>query len=158
MIEEELPGYNETAFFQEAIDCLPYGFAVLSAEFLPLHVNRTALEAFPAFYRGVELGLSYREAIFELVRTTYPAASEEECWQITDMREAVLASGKRVDIEAADERIFDIVFRPMSGNRYVAISVDVTAERRLERELDAASARIETIQRTELGLRRQSEP
>ena len=148
MTEDELPGYNEIAFLQEAIDCLPNGFAILNAEFLPLHVNRIALEAFPAYYRGAERGLSYREATFESVRTTWPAAAEEECWQMTDMREALLTSGKPADIETADGRIFNIVYRPMSGNRYVAISVDVTELRRASNELEAATVRAESVQRT----------
>lgn len=146
MTEDELPGYNEIAFLQEAIDCLPIGFAILNAEFLPLHVNRIALEAFPAYYRGAERGLSYREATFESVRTTWRAASEEECWQMTDMREALLTSGKPADIETADGRIFNIVYRPMSGNRYVAISMDVTALRRASNELEAARGRAESVQ------------
>ncbi len=148
MTEDELPGYNEIAFLQEAIDCLPNGFAILNAEFLPLHVNRIALEAFPAYYRGAERGLSYREATFESVRATWPHASEEECWQMTDMREALLTSGKPADIESADGRIFNIVYRPMSGNRYVAISMDVTELRRASNELEAARARAESVRRT----------
>jgi signal transduction histidine kinase/FixJ family two-component response regulator len=147
MTEDELPGYNEIAFLQEAIDCLPNGFAILNAEFLPLHVNRAALEAFPAYYHGVERGLSYREATFESVRTTWPAASEEECWQITDMREALLTSGKPADVTTGDGRIFNIVYRPMSGNRYVAIYVDVTAQRQMSKELEVARYRTESVQR-----------
>ena len=147
MIEDELPGYNEIAFLQEAIDCLPHGFAILNAEFLPLHVNRIALDAFQTYYRGVERGLSYREATFESVRTTWPAASEEECWQMTDMREALLTSGKPADIETADGRIFNIVYRPMSGNRYVAVATDVTALRRVSKALEAARDCAESVQR-----------
>ena len=147
MTEDELPGYTETAFLQEAIDCLPNGFAILDAEFLPLHVNRHALEAFSAYYRGAERGLSYREATFESVRAVWPHASEEECWQLTDMREALLTSGKPADIETPDGRIFNIIYRPMSGNRYVAISVDVTELRQVSRELQAARDRADAVQR-----------
>jgi signal transduction histidine kinase/CheY-like chemotaxis protein len=147
MTEDELPGYNEIAFLQEAIDCLPYGFAILNAEFLPLHVNRTALEAFHVYYRGVERGLSYLEATFESVRSTWPSASEAECWQITDMRQTLLTSGKPTDVKTADGRIFNLIYRPMSGNRYVAISTDVTEERRMSKDLEAARHRIESVRR-----------
>jgi signal transduction histidine kinase/CheY-like chemotaxis protein len=147
MTEDELPGYNEVGFLQEAIDSLPNGFAILNAEFLPLHVNRVALEAFETFYRGVERGLSYVEATFESVRATTPDASEEECWQITELREALLTSGKSADIRTADGRIFNIVYRPMSGDRYVAISMDVTAQRQMAKELDAARLLVHKTQR-----------
>lgn len=147
MTEDELPGYNEVGFLQEAIDSLPNGFAILNAEFLPLHVNRVALEAFEAFYRGIERGLSYVEATFESVRATTPEASEEECWQITELREALLTSGKPADIRTADGRIFNIVYRPMSGDRYVAISMDVTAHRQMTKELDNARLLVRKTQR-----------
>ena len=147
MIEDEFPGDNETAFQQEAIDCLPSGFAILNAEFLPLKVNRTALEAFPVFYHGVELGLSWSEATFESIRTVWPAASETECWQITHMRESLLTSGQPTDIKTADGRIFNLIYRPMSGSRYVAISVDVTEQRRMSKALENAQFRVESVQR-----------
>lgn len=147
MTEDELPGYNEVALLQEAIDCLPNGFAILDADFLPLHVNRIAREAFETFYRGIERGLSYQEATFEAVRTTWPNATEDECWQLIDMREALLTSGKPADITTGDGRIFNIVYRPVSGNRYIAISVDVTAQRHLSKELEIVKARADRAQR-----------
>jgi signal transduction histidine kinase/FixJ family two-component response regulator len=136
MTEEELVGIGETSFMQEAIDCLPNGFSILNAEFLPLQVNRIARTAFDAFYAAVELGLTYREATFESVRASHPESSEEECWQMTDMREALLTSGKPVDIATVDGRVFTLIYRPMSGNRYVAVSVDVTETRKLATELE----------------------
>jgi signal transduction histidine kinase/CheY-like chemotaxis protein len=147
MTEDKLPGYNEIAFLQEAIDCLPNGFAILNTEFLPVQVNRIALEAFETFYRGVERGLSYLEATFESVRAASPEASEEECWQMTDIRASLLTSGKPADINTADGRIFNTVYRPISGDRYVAIAVDVTAQRRMSKALEGALDRIVSVQR-----------
>jgi signal transduction histidine kinase/CheY-like chemotaxis protein len=66
---------------------------------------------------------------------------------MTDMREALLTSGKPTDVETADGRIFNIVYRPMSGNRYVAIYVDVTEQRSMSQELQAARECIESVQR-----------
>ncbi len=128
--------YDMATLAQEAIDCLPDGFAILDSELLPIMTNQVTRESFKAFHEAIAGGLSYREASFASRKIASPHASDEERWREVDTIQARLLSGESVELKTTPGRTFSLMIRPMSHRRYVAVSVDITGHAAREQELE----------------------
>ena len=143
MIEDARSEYEMAALMQEAVDCLPNGFSVLDENFLPIMANEVSRTAFRSFHEGVARGLTYREASFTVIRRAMPDAPEEDVWLAVDTFMRELIGGATVNFTLPDGKIFKTTFRPMSHNRCVAVSIDITELARRETELLASHRQAE---------------
>ena len=135
--------YDMATLAQEAIDCLPDGFAILDSEFLPIMTNHVMRKSFKAFYDAIDGGVSYREASFASSKIASPDASDEERWREVDTIQARFLSGEPVELKTAPGRTFLMTIRPMSHSRYVAVSVDITDHIAREQELERSRLQAE---------------
>jgi len=119
----------------EALEALTDGFAICEADGRPSIANSTSRRRFPVFYEALDAGASYREAVMTSMQATRPESTEEELNAMADVMEARYQAGEPYETRAADGGIMRVTYRPMSENRTVAISVDVTELRAREKEL-----------------------
>ncbi len=143
MIENARSEREMAVLMQEAVDCLPNGFSILDEDLLPIVANQVCRTSFPSFYEGAANGLSYREASFSVVRQTMPDAPVEEILQVLDRLTAELMAGGTINFTAPDGKIFKTTYHPMSHNRTVAVSIDVTELAHREQELLASRRQAE---------------
>ncbi len=129
--------YDMAALVQEAIECLPHGFSIMDGDLRPILANRMARKAFGTYFSILEQGRPFADAHFGSVRQSMPHLSDAECRQIADRIGQHVASGTALHLKADDGRVFNAIYRVMSGNRYVAVYVDITQIKQRERELKA---------------------
>ena len=122
----------------EALETLTDGFAICEPDGRPSISNSTSRRRFPVFYDALDGGASYREAVMASMRVSRPESTEEELNAAADMMEERYQAGEPYETRSADGRIVRVTYRPMSQNRTVAISVDVTELREREKELKKA--------------------
>jgi len=134
-MEGDLDQYTMAALTQEAIDCLPNALTIFDESLVPLLANKVSRELYEQLHRAMASGRSYREATFLSIKAADPKLCDDEAWQLADMLEALFRSGDTVEVSHRGGRIFRTTYTPMSGNRYVAIAVDITELRQREEEL-----------------------
>jgi signal transduction histidine kinase len=139
--------YDMAALLQEAIECLPYGFSIMDEELRPLIVNKIIVDAFPEYFEAMAAGAHIDEGNFAGVRRANPNASDEECWRVARTIAAHIRQGKSIHLRAFDGRIFKAMFRCMSANRYVAVYLDMSEEKRREKELERLHRQAEAASR-----------
>src|SRR5689334_7689514 len=120
----------------EALEALPDGVAIAGADGLPLFVNGVARRRFPTFYDAMERGLSYHEAVLASFAVARPHMSREEHEALADAFTARYNAGEAYESTTEDGCIVRVTYQPMSDGRRVSISVDVTALREREAELE----------------------
>ena len=143
MIENARSEREMAALMQEAVDCLPNGFSILDENLLPIMANQVCRTSFPSFYQAAANGLIYREASFSVVRQAMPDAPLEEILRILDRLTGELMAGGTINFTAPDGKIFKTTYHPMSHNRTVAVSIDVTELAQREKELLASRRQAE---------------
>ena len=143
MIEDAPSELEMAVLLQEAVDCLPSGFSILEENLLPIMANQVCRTSFPSFYEGTAKGQTYREAGIALLREVMPDASIEEVSQLMDMVTGELMAGRTVDFTAPDGKTFKTTYHPMSNNRLVAVSIDITELAQREKELVASRKQAE---------------
>ena len=129
--------YDMAALVQEAIECLPHGFTIMDGELRPIFANRIAREAFETYFSLMEQGGTFRDAHFASIRQTMPHLPDEKCRELADRLAQHVTSGTALHLKSYDGRVFNAIYRVMSGNRYVAVYVDITQIKQRERELQA---------------------
>jgi len=134
-MEGDLDQYTMAALTQEAIDCLPNALTIFDESLVPLLANKVSRELYEQLHRAMASGRSYREATFLSIKAADPKLCDDEAWQLADMLEALFRSGDTVEVSHRGGRIFRTTYTPMSGNRYVAIAVDIAELRQREEEL-----------------------
>ncbi len=145
MIEDAAQSeYEMAVLMQEAVDCLPNGFSILDENLMPIMANQVCLASFPSFYESAANGLSYREACFSVVRQSIPDVPDEEILRLMDSMTGELMAGRTINFTAPDGKIFKTTYHPMSHNRIVAVSIDITELAQREKELLAARSQAET--------------
>ena len=134
-MEGNLDQYTMAALTQEAIDCLPNALTIFDESLVPLLANKVSRELYEQLHSAMASGRSYREATFLSIKAAEPKLCDDEAWQLADMLEALFRSGDTVEVSHNGGRIFRTTYTLMSGNRYVAIAVDITELRQREQEL-----------------------
>jgi signal transduction histidine kinase/ActR/RegA family two-component response regulator len=126
--------------FLEAIENLPGGITIFDAQDGPILYNEISRQRFPHLYDAYEkLGAaSYEEAIRHNVAQVRPDLHGEAKEEVVQTFCRYADTGETYEQRTPDGRIVQVTYRPMSGGRRVAISVDVTELRQKERELKRA--------------------
>lgn len=143
MIKDTQSKEGMAALILEAIDCLPYGFSILDEHFHPILTNQMARKNFAAYFSARERGLSLYEALFEATKRAMPNATFEKCEKYSNAMAEHIKSCKPFDVKSPDGHYFSTTIQPMSGNRYVAIWVDISELRQREDELEISRQQAE---------------
>jgi hypothetical protein len=122
----------------EALEALGDGIAIYDSNANPIFSNGVTRQRFARMYADMDAGMSYRQALEQVVRRLTPNAPPEEIERLANHFERKLHTGETYASVTDDGRQVMITFRPMSGGRKAAISVDVTDLRRREKELEKA--------------------
>ena len=122
----------------EALEALGDGIAIYDSNANPIFSNGVTRQRFARMYADMDAGMSYRQALEQVVRRLTPDAPPEEIDRLVNHFERKLHTGETYASVTDDGRQVMITFRPMSGGRKAAISVDVTDLRRREKELEKA--------------------
>ena len=137
MSSEDQGEYDMAALVQEAIECLPHGFSILDGQLRPILTNHIAREAFETYFSLLEQGATFRDGNVASIRQTMPHLPDEKCEELADRIGQHVASGTALHLKSYDGRMFNAIYRVMSGHRYVAVYVDITQMKQRERELKA---------------------
>ena len=124
----------------DAIEALPDGIAIQEANGRTSFVNGVQRRRFPTFYAALDAGVPYGEAILASITVTRPDAPAAERESLAAAFVARYGSGKPYETVTEDGRIVRITYQPMSGDRRVLISVDITELRHREEELTRLEA------------------
>ena len=128
----------------EAIEALGDGIAIYDKDARPLYANAVTLKRFALMYADMDAGMSYREALEQVVARAVPNADADERKRLADHFEQKFHNGETYASTADDGSQVLITFRPMSNGLKAAISVDVTELRKREKELVKARKAAET--------------
>jgi signal transduction histidine kinase/DNA-binding response OmpR family regulator len=127
--------YKIADLVEEAIDVLPDGFAIFGADMRPIMANRRSRQTFTELFAGLDRGLPYSEANYLSCVEVMKGHSAEEVKYYADRIEAAARAGEVIDLRPSDGRIYRTMYNKMSRSRWVAVSIDVTDERRLQKKL-----------------------
>jgi len=124
----------------EAIENLPSGFSIFDPLDGPILYNELSRTRFPDVFEAFEAhgAKSYTDAIRYSVLKVRPDLEGEELEAQIQRFVSLANSGQTYEQRTQGGEIVQITFRPMSDDRMVAISVDVTELRMKERELKKA--------------------
>lgn len=141
MPQQEVPELG--GLIREAIDVLSEGFAIFDSDQQLIFANRISRRDFGRTYAAMARGATWLEALRESVRPHMPGIPEEELRAFADEMSRTLLAGKPMDLLTDMGGVVQVVYRPMSGGRFAAISADVGALREREKELKVARRRAE---------------
>ncbi len=143
-IEAEHALERQMQIFSTLIENLPIAVSLVDPELRIMAYNRLYPEMLGApadlFKPGVSLETIVR---YNFERGFYPAGATVE--EVMRERRAVLAAGtaERGEHVLPNGRVHDVVRVPLPGGGFVATFADVTEQRRHERDLEDARARLE---------------
>ena len=126
------------AIIAEGAETWPDGFTIHDADFKVLFANARSESDFAATFDALDAGLDFREATRTAVRSMFPDLTEQDCCATADHISDTLERGDPVELLTPEGRIMQVMFRPLSDGRKVAIGADVTELRQHEKELKAA--------------------
>lgn len=144
MTKDMQGGDGMAALILEAIESLPHGFSIMDANFQPLLANQVARDNFAEYFTAMERGGPLHNALLEATQLVVPDAAPGQCIEIADRMAQNIVAGRPVDVRTADGHFFSATFQPVSGNRYVAVWVDVSELRQREIELEISRGLAET--------------
>jgi len=122
--------------FAEAIEALPYGMAIFDAQDRAIIVNSASRQTFPSFYAAMDGGVDYHAACRAAIAHLRPDLDPQAQDAMAQAMYHGFRTGEPYETRTDHGRIVRVTFKPMSGGRKVAISVDITDLRRRERELE----------------------
>jgi signal transduction histidine kinase len=115
----------------------------MDGELRPILANRIAREAFETYFSLLEQGVPFRDAHYASIRQTMPHLPDEKCRELAARLGQHVTSGTALHLKSYDGSVFNAIYRVMSGNRYVAVYVDITQIKQRERELKALNCEAE---------------
>lgn len=124
----------------DAFESLPDGIAIQEANGRTSFVNGVQRRRFPTFYAALDAGVPYGEAILASITVTRPDAPADEREGLAAAFVARYGSGQPYETLTEDGRIVRITYQPMTEERRVLISVDITELRHREEELTKLEA------------------
>lgn len=123
----------------QALEVMDDGIAIYDGEETPVLLNRVTRERFPSIYDDMERdGISYLDALRRTVRRLMPNGSDDEIEALARKHHDYFSSGESYVTLAENGQWVRVAFRPMPNGMTAAVSVDLTQERRRERELQRA--------------------
>jgi signal transduction histidine kinase/ActR/RegA family two-component response regulator len=128
----------DVQMLREALDVLEDSISVYGADGSLLFSSRSARKRFATFYKALETGMDHWEAVAESVRQRQSGLTEAEIEAYVAWCRENFESGETYPSITDDGRTVLITYRPMSGGRKAAISIDITDLRTKEKQLKAA--------------------
>ena len=147
MTQPTPPDCDVAALIQEAVHSLTDGFAIFDAQNRLIFANAPSRRNFANTYTCMERGMTFEEAHLSSVRRALPHLDEATARGAADKLQERLFGGKPTLLMTDEGRMVQTVYRPMSGGRRVAISVDITQLRDKEKELQEAKVKAEAASR-----------
>lgn len=128
---------------REAIDVLSEGFAIFDENQQLIFANGISRRDFGRTYAAMARGATWLQALVESIRSHLPDASEADVQTYADEMSRTLLAGQPMDLVTDVGGVVQVIYRPMSGGRYAAISADIGALREREKELKIARRKAE---------------
>jgi signal transduction histidine kinase len=135
------------ALFAEAIEALDDGFAVYDSEFRVLYANAQARTDFKEWYDVIEAGGTFKDGMLASLVSITKYTEEDDLDALADAAVDLLLSGEPLKTAMPDGRTLLITHRPMSGDRWVGTSIDMTDELVRQQELKDANKEAEAASR-----------
>ncbi len=135
------------ALFAEAIEALDDGFAVYDSEFRVLYANAQARTDFKDWYEAIEAGGTFKDGMLASLVSITKYTAEDDLDALADAAVDLLLSGEPLKTAMPDGRTLLITHRPMSGDRWVGTSIDMTDELVRQQELKDANKEAEAASR-----------
>ncbi|HEV7690320.1 MAG TPA: ATP-binding protein, partial [Hyphomonadaceae bacterium] len=130
---------TELSLLREALDRLPCGVSVYDPTGRPILHNDLTRKRFPALFEAYDNGAKdLLEAQTYAVRVAMPGAPEEKIAAIAQHLAGCVLKGQPYEVKSPDNGVIQITFRDMSDGRRVAVSMDITEQRKREKELKKA--------------------
>ena len=130
---------TELKLLREALDRLPCGVSVYDPTGRPILHNDLTRKRFPALFEAYDNGAKdLLQAQTYAVRLAMPGAPEENILAVAKHLAGCVLKGEPYEVRSPDNGVIQITFRDMSDGRRVAISMDITEQRRREKDLQKA--------------------
>ncbi|MEQ9143036.1 MAG: response regulator [Parvibaculaceae bacterium] len=126
------------SLFTEAIESLTDGFAIYDKDFHSLYANARSRADFAGWYDVLDNGGTLKDAMIASLKSSPKYADAEDIETIAETAMKMMLSGEPLKQVMPDGRTVLITFWPMSGDRWVATSVDMTDELVRQQELKDA--------------------
>jgi len=123
------------ALFSEAIEALDDGFAVYDSEFRVLYANDQARKDFKDWYEVIEAGGTFKDGMLASLRSITKYSEEDDLDELAEVAVNMLLDGEPLKTAMPDGRTLLITHRPMTGDRWVGTSIDMTDELVRQQEL-----------------------
>jgi len=145
--EEDAQASEIEALFSEAIEALDDGFAIYDSEFHILYANDQARTDFKEWYQVIEAGGTLKDAMHASLISITKYTAEDDLDALAIAAVDMLLSGEPLKTAMPDGRTLLITHRPMSGDRWVGTSIDMTDELVRQQELKDAKKEAEAASR-----------
>lgn len=123
------------ALFSEAIEALDDGFAVYDSEFRVLYANDQARKDFKDWYEVIEAGGTFKDGMLASLRSITKYSEEDDLDELAEVAVNMLLAGEPLKTAMPDGRTLLITHRPMTGDRWIGTSIDMTDELVRQQEL-----------------------
>ncbi|WOF72628.1 response regulator [Parvibaculaceae bacterium PLY_AMNH_Bact1] len=134
------------ALFSEAIEALDDGFAIYDSEFRVLYANAQARTDFKDWYGVIEAGGTFKDAMLASLVSITKYSEDDGLEELAEAAVNMLLEGEPLKTAMPDGRTLLITHRPMTGERWVGTSIDMTDElvrqqelKEMKKEAEAAS-------------------
>jgi len=131
----------------EALDALSDGIAIYDENDRPIYVSAPSRRGFGPFFELLDSGAPMDQALRQAITELRPTAGEAEISAAIAHFLSCYREGRTNEARTYDGRVVQASYRPMAGNRKVAISVDITDIRTREEELRAARLEADAARR-----------
>jgi signal transduction histidine kinase/AmiR/NasT family two-component response regulator len=130
---------DELKLLREAFNRLPCGVSVYDRTGRPILHNDLTRKRFPHMFDAFDNGAKdLLEAQTYALRQAMPDAPEAKVEAIAKHLSECVLNGQSYEVKAPDNSTIQITFRDMSEGRRVAISMDISEQRKREKELKKA--------------------
>jgi signal transduction histidine kinase/ActR/RegA family two-component response regulator len=129
---------SEARTLREALDAFEDSVSIYEADGSHVYSSRSARRRFATFYKALDSGMDHWEAVAWARRQRTPGISEDEVARYVAWCKDKFDTGETYTILTDDKREVQITYRTLSGGRKAGISVDVTALKQQERDLQRA--------------------
>lgn len=141
----------------EALNAFSDGIAVYGEDGKVIFANKSSQAQFASFFQELARGKSFKEAVRPSIVAARPDATDEEIDALASFSHEAYVEGRSYDLRTETGQIVRAIYRPMSGNRKAALSIDITHMRERERELRKAREEAEQARAQAVAARIEAE-
>lgn len=111
-----------------------------------IYANAAARKLWPVAFERLENGQPFYEAALTQIRAIHPELSEEKYAELAKLSEAAHRAGNDTETYSAKGRWIRLSHNPISSDFICSIGIDVTEERQLREDIEAARKTAEVAQ------------